>query len=367
MKRAREITTRILQHYFFVFLFAVIIRKLLNTIVHFLMPRETRSMAFSIISILVYYLGFLVCLFYYRKSMRSGSKSSSGKTNAIYTSIAIAAVFMTFICYFHAVYLPQQSHLTKKAKNGLYILVDRPSRSMFATEMERKRKQLFRKCKYTKPGNEPSILLVGDSFVYGSRIGVGDTLCTKIGDTLALKNITNVDIFNAAIPGIGLSSSIGLADYHISQKPVDWIVIGYSTFNSFRRLDTLKRIGLLRNDIGYQIPSAIIGIDTVSLAGQWYWNVRVRPKPMLSNKDYRMLDKMARSSRIIILSYTDPDPFLDGLTRKYPGIEVVYYNLAEKGRADPSLLVPNDDHPTGKANRIMGDMIAERIASVEKK
>jgi len=363
MIKKEAIVKRIFYHYAYFLLFAAIIRKLLHIIAHYLMPAETHSFSISIISVLVYYLIFLISLFYYRKTNRARAGAYSGKSNAICISVGIAAVFMTYLSSYYAVYLPGQSHLVRESSDGFIYLINEPARGVFAT----RKSGYFRKCKYTRPDNKPAILLVGDSFVYGSRIGISDTLCTTIGDSLASRNIAHPNILNVAIPGIGLSSAIGLADYYISKRPAGWIVIGYSSSNSFRKLDTLKRVRLLKDDKSYQILSALLGVDIVSFAGQWYWNVRVRPKPELSEHDYRLFEKLVGSSHIIIISYTDPDPFLSRLTQKYKEIDVVYFDLDERGRADPALLVPNDAHPTGKANRIIGAMIAERIASIKKK
>lgn len=366
MKNFRGIARYMALHYILLFIITCVVKILFLIMAHFLTTHEINAVITIIAGFFFFYAILLFALFSYRK-IACATEQHFAEKSRFFTTAGLLAVVLThagFIMFSRSI----MSSIITEPRKGIFVFRDfkNVKSPLFQYLIKIKPPvDLHRNCKYTVPSNSPSILLVGDSFIYDFRIEVNDTLCTTIGDSLARKNVKDAGIFNAAVPGINMSSSIRLADYYASKKNPDWIVIGYSSGNAFRTFDTFERINLLKNNRAFQIISALLGGETVSIAYQWYSNYIVRPR-RLSDGDLRLLAHLAESSRIIVFSYGKPDPFLAKLKTDVKDIHILYFDLHENALIDPELVVPNDGHPTGKANRIIGDMIAAYISTTKK-
>jgi lysophospholipase L1-like esterase len=80
-----------------------------------------------------------------------------------------------------------------------------------------------------------TMLFLGDSFVFGYAIGDNDTLTKNLARQFRQRNISNLNMVNAGVPGYGVSQMIELYNYKYSGQKPKCVVIGFVEGDIFRQ------------------------------------------------------------------------------------------------------------------------------------
>lgn len=226
----------------------------------------------------------------------------------------------------------------------------------------------YRTCPYTNNQSGESIALIGDSFVFGLHLDERDTLCTALGNVLTRKHYGPFSIKNLGFPGTNFSSYLNVADYFANKGRTDLMLIEYLGPNDLLPYDSDYEIDSMRNSFLFKIIVLSFGqhntANFLRLAGVIkYHNMNNRMYPSLFGKDVLALKKLTKKNRVVIISYNGGDAFLDYLEKEVKGLRVINLEVPRPGGGgdNSEYFIPNDGHPTGKANRLYAEQIADYI------
>lgn len=226
----------------------------------------------------------------------------------------------------------------------------------------------YRLCPYSRVVGGLKIITAGDSFVYGQMLENKDTLCARVGDAFKKGGTRVARVENLGYPGLNMYSAASVAKDYLNKSSADWVVIGYGAGNAFRFCDAYCQISLARKSFLFKTAVFILGQDFAMQAAQYYShahrddNIAVRKR-----KAINAVAELAKESNVLVLSYYGDDDFLEEIKNSVSkNLHIVLFNLPQKGNnADSDLVIPNDPHPSAKANLIMAGLVHDYIVSHE--
>lgn len=226
----------------------------------------------------------------------------------------------------------------------------------------------FRTCPASNSEHGPLIAIIGDSFVYGLNLSEKDTLCALLGNELKRRNFGEFRIKNLGIPGLNLTSYAKMARMYSNKYNPDWIILGYLSYgqggDDTNRFDAFYLMDKAENSFFFKLMTVLFGIRTTSKAYQLYDRLTVEVPPgektmTRLEPDISLLESLSGKSNLAILSYYGPDEFTDVLKKRIKNLEVI--DLSLPAGISNGYFMPNDGHPTGKANREYAKRIADFI------
>lgn len=106
------------------------------------------------------------------------------------------------------------------------------------------------------PETEPAVLLVGDSFVFGSGIAEGQTLGVLLQAALRKKSAA---VYNAGVPGLNLSSFARMTAAICPKIRPQIVLVALSPGNDLEPVDPWRRLDSLGN--GLFLASALLLVE----------------------------------------------------------------------------------------------------------
>ncbi|MSQ83132.1 MAG: SGNH/GDSL hydrolase family protein [Myxococcales bacterium] len=223
------------------------------------------------------------------------------------------------------------------------------------------------------PGRSPAVnetdlrksrvLLVGDSFVFGSGVADADTLANALGQLGP-----ELQIGNFAMPGLGFSSYIRQLRAVAQRFRPDWVVVGFNKGNDVGLVDSWERQRAL-GDFAYLLSALLlIELDLYPIEQRedlaWMDERNIAPAVRAEfAKSVAQLAELQRELgfRIAVFSYYGPTTLFED-----PGTRLGWkFTWPTNGGwdADPALHIAGDGHPTAAANRMFATEIARMIES----
>lgn len=339
-------------------------RLLLSLVLNINVTRPSLQMLVSIASFFV--LGYLtlLCISIMKAINRTLAIKVSKEKHRVIIMANVAVLIFLMTTWYYKFTLP---HVTTKfgySDDGTCYFQPNTSFSERNNIMTYKiDSEGHRECSHTELKSNLRVNVAGDSFIFGSLLKKDDTLCNSLGKVIAERRSKPAIVRNLGIMGIGLSSTIRIALHNAQKSKTEWTVIGYESGNAFRTMDSCVRIRLLHSSKLYQALHIAFGLNSTDVLMQRLGGIIYGRNKMywLSPEDYERLDKLENMTNLVFFSYTDKDQFLEALEKRYPRAQFIYYNLSNEAIRDPSLIIPNDGHPTAKANKIFAEIIANKI------
>lgn len=222
-------------------------------------------------------------------------------------------------------------------------------------------------CEYSKLPAEKSVVVVGDSFVFGTYVNNDGTLCATLGDALGASSSASYNIKTLGMPGLGLESYLKIINRETRKNKVDYIVIGYNGLNDFVSCDRFCELWKVLNLPLYRLAEAILG-ESLYFSTSYLLSSRDRENIRNDNfeKYGRKLSRIAENSTIFIAAYDNQDVFTDYL-KKNENIYVIDFKSELMARHlqgvtnEDAYIIPGDGHPTRKGNQLLSELIAKEL------
>ncbi len=215
------------------------------------------------------------------------------------------------------------------------------------------------------------VLLVGDSFVWGTGLQDADRLDVVLERSLRAGDPNrDWDVFNIAQPGLAFSAYVEALGHHVPRVRPAHVVIGYLERNDLLRVDDWTRVRRLGNRL----------FAAMALTDVWTDHQK---------REWRRLDEMLAASPqqlplevsvpfraslrrlvelqerwgfdITVLAYDGPSRLFGDVVG--PRFRVVW--LDSGGAPDKATSIPGDGHPTGYANRKYAQLLMRELAGPE--
>lgn len=233
----------------------------------------------------------------------------------------------------------------------------------------------WRTCPFSDVKNAPTIALIGDSWVFGWGLDESNTLCSLLENELIRRGLGGFRIKNFAIPGLNFSSYAKIAELSSKHHIPDWIFIGYLSYTQGASGSDTDPYDMLyfgtegQGRIYYRIMVALLGKEPTMKIHQlynWYDRSSSPAKKAVArlNKEIISLEKLSDKSNVVLVCYYGEDKFTDALKGRIKRLKVVDFSLSDDPQEGNFL--PNDPHPSAKANRTFAKRITDIIASDRK-
>ncbi len=203
---------------------------------------------------------------------------------------------------------------------------------------------------------ERRILLVGDSFVFGSGVNDSDTLAVQLDNTLAAQRRPRRSVtINAGLPGLNLASDLRMATQLLPRVHPDVLVIGYLAGNDAEPVDKWTWLD-------FWTPRGLVLLGMLRVDRDLFAAEQSMPaplEPVLAQKLVPLL-ALAKEERtnVLLLSYADAAvPFA-----RY---QDEHFHVVVPPQMDPAerdvLEIPGDGHPTAAGNRRFAELLVGEI------
>lgn len=212
-----------------------------------------------------------------------------------------------------------------------------------------------------KPRETRRIALIGDSYVFGIGVDVGDTLSSALGAELARRAPgRRTEIVNLGIPGSNLGSHIDV--YEAAEGlALDGVVLCLTLPNDLSRWDAqvarreAARLG------AFSAARFALG-DAAGIAWDLARLERTITSSGLAHFDEQLARLTALRARekhrpeLVVYSFRDLATVIGARLDAVPGARVV-----PEGEMFPEDFLPGDGHPTGEGNRRSARRIADLL------
>jgi hypothetical protein len=212
-----------------------------------------------------------------------------------------------------------------------------------------------------KPEGTRRIALLGDSYVFGIGVEVGDTLSAALGAELAKRSPgQRVEILNLGIPGDNLASHIDV--YEAAEKlDLDAVVVCLTLPNDLSRWDAQVARRASAHVGAFSFARFVFGN-----AAETFWDLALLERsitpPGLAHLDHQMtrLTALRAASthhpELVFFSFRELAAVIGARLGAVPGARVV-----PEGETFPEDFLPGDGHPTGEGNRRSARRIADAL------
>ena len=213
-----------------------------------------------------------------------------------------------------------------------------------------------------RPANAKRVLLLGDSYVYGSGVADDETLDAALSRRLG----AGWEVGNFGIPGFNLTAYARMAEAVVARYSPDVVVVGYlDGVNNILASDYWEiRDGLGSLLWGFARLMGMTGEIFVVHARDDYKD-EAASRAASSSKDAAALRRLlalqrSRRLRLVFFSYFGP---LELTKAAEKGGRLTLLSPKQPWQADPSLAFSahRDGHPTGKANELFAEQIAREL------
>jgi hypothetical protein len=215
------------------------------------------------------------------------------------------------------------------------------------------------------------VLLIGDSYVYGSGVKDAGRLDAALQEILMRRDPSRQwEVSNFALPGLNFYSYIRIAEAVVPKFRPDFIVIGFLKCNDLEEMDTLGDIEaygkpLYRAALSMGIQQHLEMIERDRYACWRTKNNDVAPSDSITAKFDESLSRLLRiqkrfNFRLLVFSYFGPTPLFDraqrdGELRVLSPLDPLWQFSNER------LSIPQDGHPTAAGNKIFSQQLASEI------
>ncbi len=216
-------------------------------------------------------------------------------------------------------------------------------------------------------GPAQSIVLLGDSFVFGSGVADDHTLASQLARALAATGPQHTwQIDNAGFPGLGFTSYVKQLRSRLPSSRPAVVVLGFNAGNDLDPADTWQRLEQLGDHL--VLLSAVLGVEgdlyPLEQADEAVWRDETKiPPAILQRFDDSLVQLLAMQGqygfRLLIWSYYGPVKLFDNAVAA--GHAQVAWPQQVNWSSEPQLHIVGDGHPTAAANYLFAQQLARLI------
>jgi lysophospholipase L1-like esterase len=203
------------------------------------------------------------------------------------------------------------------------------------------------------------IVLIGDSFVFGSGVPEEGTLSSSLARALARRPGQPAEVLNLGVIGSNLASHVDLLEAVVRHLSPDAVVLCLTLPNDLSRWDVqVARREALRPGL-FALARLLLGDEGAQVA----WDLallerQTTPEGLAHLR--RQLERVARlrqeaGARVTFFVYGAGGPGLGEAVGAIPGADLVApaHRVAD--------FIPGDGHPTAEGNDAFAALLAERL------
>lgn len=218
-----------------------------------------------------------------------------------------------------------------------------------------------------QPEAGPTVVLVGDSFVFGLGVSDPDTLCWRLREVAAADG-TPIRAVNLGQPGAGLTTYARAVRYAVDTFDPDVIVLSVLPYDDTRVLDVNDLSELYRSD-RFRRGAALLGPEVALNAGATF--LEVFPNDFyLETVLPGLLDEVARAAgdtplvvealQALLLPGTEfvsyrIERIVEAFAARHPHVTLVPIFHAPAVLDGQPLIVPGDGHPGPYGNQLRAE------------
>jgi hypothetical protein len=224
-----------------------------------------------------------------------------------------------------------------------------------------------------KPADTTRVLLIGDSYTFGSGVDEAETLMAHMARELKDKLPGQWQVVSAAFPGSNFSSYVKSIEHLAPLLKPDIVYLGFLKRNDLTQLDFWERID--RHGIGLFNVAAALAIQTdISMmqhakAKQWGSRDSDRPPAAVEQWFDGLRDRLVQAQRrngfqLIVYSYFGETSLFESAVAE--GVLRLVTPRTDDWQHTPGLAIPGDGHPLGEMNRRVAQEVVAALAYIRR-
>lgn len=215
------------------------------------------------------------------------------------------------------------------------------------------------------------VLLVGDSYVFGSGVYEEDTLRARLALALKLRAPRRWELESYALPGLNFNSYVSLLEKIAPGARPDVVVLGFLRGNDLLPYDVwdlLERDNQLLLALSSGVALAERDLQRLLMLRESRWSVNPDVPPpervraaFLARLERLLALRRRLGFRLVVFSYFGREPLFADAERAGELCVLVpeHHQWQDAGR---EWSIPGDGHPTGAGNTIFALAIAAELA-----
>lgn len=224
-----------------------------------------------------------------------------------------------------------------------------------------------------KPADTTRVLLIGDSYTFGSSVDEAETLTAHLERELKDKLPGRWQVVSAAFPGANFSSYVKSIEHLAPLLKPDIVYLGFLESNDLTQMDFWERIDL--HGIGLFNVAAALGIQTdISMmqhakTKRWASKDSYRPPDAVEAWFQGLRNRLIQTQRqngfqLVVYSYFGDTSLFQSAVAE--GVLRLVTPRTPDWQNAPGLAIPGDGHPLGEMNRRVAQEVVAELAQIRR-